>query len=299
MRIGILSRKASLYSTTRLKAAALARGHEVRVVDYTRCYMDIASHRPRVLLGGTDLHFDAVVPRIGVAYSFYGTAVVRQFEMMGVRSHNDSQAISRSHDKLRALQLLARAGVGLPVTGYARHVKDIDGLVESVGGAPLVVRLVEGQQGVGIVLAETTKAAESVIAAFKQLDANILVQEFVKEARGADVRAFVVGGRVVAAMRRLAPPGEFRTDVPHGVTLEAVKLTPDERRAAVLATRTLGLDVAGVDLLRSERGPLVIDVNASPELEDIEKATGVDVADQVIAFVEKPLATKKRAEVAE
>jgi ribosomal protein S6--L-glutamate ligase len=295
MKIGILSRKASLYSTGRLKQAAHERGHEVRVVDYTRCYMNIASHKPRVLLGNATLNFDAVVPRIGASHTFYGTAVVRQFEMMGVFSVNDSQAISRSHDRLRALQLLARAGVGMPITGFARSVKDIDGLIHSVGDPPLVIRLVEGTQGVGVVLAETPKAAESVIAAFKQLDANILVQQYVREAEG-DVRAFVVGGKVVAAMRSPLAPGELGSGPPRG---EAIKLTRDERALAVRAAKVLGLDVAGVDILRSHHGPVVIDVNASPDLEGIEAATGVNVADHVIAFIEKSLSGERRAPQAE
>lgn len=287
MRIGILSRKSSLYSTTRLKEAALRRGHEVRVVDYTRCYMNITSHKPRVLLGGHPLSFDAIIPRIGATYTFYGTAVVRQFEMMEVFSVNDSQAISRSRDKLRALQLLSRAGIGLPVTGFARSVKDIDGLIETVGGPPLVVKLLEGTQGMGVVLAETLKAAESVIGAFRQLDANILVQEFIKEAGGSDIRALVVGKRVVAAMMRQGPPGEFRSNLHRGGSATAIKLTPEERTTAVRAARTLGLNVAGVDILRSNHGPLVMEVNSSPGLEGIERATGIDVADKIIAFIEK------------
>jgi ribosomal protein S6--L-glutamate ligase len=286
MRIGVLSRNARLYSTTRLVEAAKEAGHEVRVVDYLRCYMDITSRRPSVLLLGEPLQFDAIIPRIGASYTFYGTAVVRQFEMMSTFSANESQAIARSRDKLRSLQLLSRAGVGLPTTSFAHSTKDIDGLIDIVGGSPLVVKLLEGTQGVGVVLAETKKAAESVIAAFRQLDANILVQQFVKEAGGADIRAFVVGNRVVAAMERRAAPGEFRSNLHRGGSAHEVKLTPVERRTAVKAAKTLGLNVSGVDMLRSEAGPLVIEVNSSPGLEGIEKATGVNVAGAVMKFLE-------------
>ena len=293
MRIGVLSRDSRLYSTARLVEAAKEHGHEVRVVDYLRCYMDITSRRPSVLLLGEPLGFDAVIPRIGATYTFYGTAVVRQFEMMGTFSANESQAIARSRDKLRALQLLARAGVGLPTTSFAHSTKDIAGLIEIVGGSPLVVKLLEGTQGVGVVLAETKKAAESVIAAFRQLDANILVQQFVKEAGGADIRAFVVGNRVVAARERRAAPGEFRSNLHRGGSAHAVKLTPAERRTAVKAAKTLGLNVSGVDMLRSDSGPLVIEVNSSPGLEGIEKATGIDVAGAIIKFLESNAAPGK------
>jgi ribosomal protein S6--L-glutamate ligase len=219
MKLAILSRNGNLYSTTRLREAAEARGHSVRVIDYLRCYMNITAHRPSVMLQGTELtDLDAVIPRIGASHTFYGTAVVRQFEMMGIFTANESQAISRARDKLRALQLLARNGIGLPVTGFAHSTKDIDGLLDTVGGPPVVVKLTEGTQGMGIVLAETRKAAESVISAFRQLDANILVQEFIREAGGADIRAFVVGNRVVAAMRRQSPPGEFRSNLHRGGT---------------------------------------------------------------------------------
>lgn len=287
MRIGILSRKASLYSTRRLKEAAEKRGHDVTVVDYSRCYMNITSHRPRVLYAGHPLTFDAIIPRIGASMTFYGTAVVRQFEVMGVYSSNESQAISRSRDKLRSLQLLARDGIGLPVTGFARSTKDIDGLIHTVGGTPLVVKLLEGTQGVGVVLAETNKAAESVIAAFRQLNANILVQEFIKEAGGSDIRAFVVDGKVIAAMKRQAPEGEFRSNLHRGGTATKVKLTPEERSTAVRSARILGLGTAGVDLLRSKHGPVVMEVNSSPGLEGIETATGVDVAGAIVASLEK------------
>lgn len=297
MKIGILSRKASLYSTRRLLAAALGRGHEVRVIDYSRCYMNITSHNPQVLLAGQALSFDCVIPRIGASMTFYGTAVVRQFEMMGVFAANESQAISRSRDKLRALQLLARAGVGLPVTSFALSTKDIAGLIEIVGGAPLVIKLLEGTQGKGVVLAETRKAAESVVSAFREMDANILIQEFIAEAKGADIRAFIVDGKVVAAMKRQGPEGDFRSNLHRGGTATPVKLTPEERATALRAVKVLGLGVAGVDMLRSNHGPLVMEVNSSPGLEGIERASGKDVAASIIEFLEKSAkfgATKDR-----
>jgi ribosomal protein S6--L-glutamate ligase len=287
MNLAILSRNAQLYSTRRLKETAAERGHDVRVIDYLRCVIDIASHRPAIVYGGEALHRpDAIIPRIGASHTFYGTAVVRQFEMMGVYPTVESQAISRSRDKLRSLQLLAAEGVGLPVTSFAHSTKDIDGLVSLVGGAPLVVKLLEGTQGMGVVLAETKKAAESVIGAFMQLDANILVQEFIKEARGSDIRAFVVGNRVVAAMERTAGPGEFRSNVHRGGEATKVRLTPEERATAKRAAKILGLNVAGVDLMRSNHGPVVLEVNSSPGLEGIETATGIDVAGKVIEFIE-------------
>jgi len=292
MKIGILSRKASLYSTRRLVEAVEARGHEAQVIDYLRCYMDITSHRPSVIYGGRSVSFDAVIPRIGASHTFYGAAVVRQFEMMHVFTLNESQAITRSRDKLRSLQLLARAGVGLPVTGFAHSTKDIAGLIDVVGGAPLVIKLVEGTQGIGVVLAETTKAAESVITAFRQLNANILVQEFIAEAGGSDIRAFVVDNRVVASMRRQGPPGEFRSNLHRGGTAESAKLSPEERLTATRAAKIMGLKVAGVDLLRSKHGPVVMEVNSSPGLEGIEASTGKDVADVIVAFIEKNIEQK-------
>lgn len=297
MNIGILSRNRKLYSTRRLIEAAEAAGHEVRVIDYTRCYMNITSHAPKVLLQGEALTFDAIIPRIGASRTFYGTAVVRQFEMMGVYPLNTSQAISRSRDKLRALQLLARAGIGMPVTGSADSTKDIDGLIAQVGGAPLIIKLLEGTQGVGVVLAETNKAAESVIAAFRQLNANILVQEFIAEAGGADIRAFIVGEKVVAAMKRQGPEGEFRSNIHRGGTATVVKLSPAERQTALRSAKALGLKVCGVDMLRGKHGPLVMEVNSSPGLEGIETSTGKDVAGEIVKFLEKnarPGRTKDR-----
>lgn len=293
MNLAILSRSSQLYSTRRLREAATERGHDVRVIDYLRCVIDITSHRPAIVYGGNGLeNLDAVIPRIGASHTYYGTAVVRQFEMMGVYPTVESQAISRSRDKLRSLQLLAAEGVGLPVTSFAHSTKDIDGLVSLVGGAPLVVKLLEGTQGMGVVLAETKKAAESVIGAFMQLDANILVQEFIKEARGSDIRAFVVGNRVVASMERTAGAGEFRSNVHRGGATKAVRLTPEERATAKRAAKILGLNVAGVDLMRSNHGPVVLEVNSSPGLEGIEAATGVDVAGKVIEFIETHAETR-------
>lgn len=286
MRIAILSRNSSLYSTKRLREAALQRGHEVSVVDYLRCYMGITARQPKVWFRGDEVSPDAVIPRIGATYTFYGAAVVRQFEMAGIFTLNDSQAIARSRDKLRSMQLLSRSGVGMPTTGFAHSTQDIDGLLEIVGGPPVIVKLLEGTQGLGVVLAETRKAAESVISAFRQLDANILVQEFVKEARGEDIRAFVIGGKVVAAMKRYAPPGEFRSNLHRGGRAEMVKLTPSERATAVRAARTMELNVAGVDMIQSESGPMVLEVNSSPGLEGIEGASGVDIADAIVEFIE-------------
>jgi ribosomal protein S6--L-glutamate ligase len=288
MKIAILSQEASLYSTRRLKEAGEAKGHQMRVVNYLRCYMNITSHKPSVFYNGKPLeNFDAVIPRIAASRTFYGTAVVRQFEVMGVFTANESQAISRSRDKLRCLQILAREGIGLPVTGFAHATQDIDGLIETVGGAPLVIKLLEGTQGIGVVLAETHQAAKSVIEAFRELDANILVQEYIKEAAGADIRCFVVGGKVIAAMKRQGAEGEFRSNLHRGGSIEKIKLTPEERSTAIRAVKAMGLRVAGVDLLRSNHGPVVIEVNSSPGLEGIEKATGVDVAGKIIDFVEK------------
>lgn len=286
MKIAILSRGASLYSTARLKEAALGRGHEVAIVDYLRCYMDITARRPKVLYRGEEVRPKAVIPRIGATYTFYGAAVVRQFEMADVFTLNSSDGISRSRDKLRSMQILSRSGVGMPTTSFAHSTQDINGLLEVVGGTPVVVKLLEGTQGLGVVLAETKKAAESVIGAFRQLDANILVQQFIKEAGGADVRAFVVGGKVVAAMQRQGAPGEFRSNLHRGGTATMIKLSPSERSTAVRAAKAMGLNVAGVDLLQSEQGPMVLEVNSSPGLEGIEGASGLDIADLIVENIE-------------
>jgi ribosomal protein S6--L-glutamate ligase len=286
VKLAILSRGATLYSTARLKEAAVDRGHEVAVVDYLRCYMDISARRPKVLYRGEEVRPHAIIPRIGATYTFYGTAVVRQFEMADVFTLNSSDGISRSRDKLRSMQILSRSGVGLPTTSFAHSTQDVNGLLEVVGGTPVVVKLLEGTQGLGVVLAETKKAAESVIGAFRQLDANILVQQYIKEAGGSDIRAFVVGGKVAAAMRRQGAPGEFRSNLHRGGSAEMVKLTPSERSAAVRAAKALGLNVAGVDLLQSEEGPMVLEVNSSPGLEGIENASGVDIADLIVEYIE-------------
>lgn len=288
LKIAVLSRGPKLYSTRRLVEAIRARGHEARVIDVLRCYMNIAAHRPEIHYKGEILeHFDAVIPRIGASVTFYGTAVVRQFEMMGVFPVNESVAITRSRDKLRSMQLLSRKGVGMPVTGFARTPDDVRDMISLVGGAPLVIKLLEGTQGIGVVLAETRKAAESVIEAFMGLSANILVQEFIEEADGADIRCFVVGDKVIAAMQRKAAAGEFRSNLHRGGTASLVKLTPDERKTAVRAAKVMGLNVAGVDILRSSRGPLVIEVNSSPGLEGIEAATERDIAGLIVKFIEK------------
>ncbi len=286
MKIAILSQDSTLYSTRRLKEAGEKQGHSMRVVDYLRCYMNITSKNPKVVYGGKPLgNFDAIIPRIGASRTFYGTAVVRQFELMDVFTANASQAISRSRDKLRCMQILAREGVGLPITGFAHATQDIDGLIETVGGAPLVIKLLEGTQGIGVVLAETYQAAKSVIEAFRGLDANILVQEYIKEAGGADIRCFVVGHEVVAAMKRQGAKGEFRSNLHRGGKAEKIKLSPEEKDTAIAAAKAMGLKVAGVDLLRSNHGPVVMEVNSSPGLEGIEKATGIDVAGKIIEFV--------------
>ncbi len=289
-RIAVLSQHPEYYSTKRMLEAIAARGHEARLVDYLRCYLHLSTDAPRVHFQGEALtDIDAVVPRVSAAADLYGTAVVRQFEMMGVYCLNESQAIARARDKLRTLQLLARKGIGLPVTGCAHSTQDTDGLLSSVGGAPVVIKLLEGTQGLGVVLAETTLAARSVIDAFRNLDTNILVQEFIEEAKGADLRCFVVGDRVVAAMRRQGAEGEFRSNLHRGGSAEKVKLTPEERAMAVAAAKVMRLRVAGVDILRSDRGPLVMEVNASPGLEGIERTSGVDVAGAIVEFIEKDI----------
>ena len=298
MRIAILSRNPSLYSTSRLVEACKERDHDVDVLNTLKCYMDIAAHRPSVHYRGKELDsYDAVIPRIGASVTFYGAAVLRQFEMMGAYSLNESVAITRSRDKLRSLQIMSRAGIGLPLTGFANSPDDTKDLIKLVGGAPLVVKLLEGTQGKGVVLAETHKAAESLIDAFRNLDANFLVQEFIKEAGGADMRCLVVGAKVVAAMKRQAKEGEFRSNLHRGGTASLIRLTPEERSTAVRAAKKMGLNVAGVDLLRSNHGPVVLEVNSSPGLQGIETATGKDVAALIIQFIEnnaKPYKTRTR-----
>jgi ribosomal protein S6--L-glutamate ligase len=288
MKIALLSRNSKLYSTRRLIQAAEERGHTVQVIDVLRAYMNIASHKPTIHYKGQPLEgFDAVIPRIGASVTFYGASVLRQFEMMGVYPLNESMAITRSRDKLRSLQLLARKGIGLPVTGFANKPDDIKDVIKMVGGAPLVVKLLEGTQGIGVVLAETQKAAESVIEGFMGVKANILVQEYIREAGGADIRCFVIGGKVVAAMQRKAAPGEFRSNLHRGGSSSLTRITPEERSTAVRAARIMGLNVAGVDLLRSNHGPVIMEVNSSPGLEGIEKTTGRDIATLIIDYMEK------------
>jgi ribosomal protein S6--L-glutamate ligase len=298
MKIVVLSRKRDLYSTRRLVEAAQERGHEIDVVDHIKCYMDIASHRPSVHYKGNQLpSYDAVIPRIGASVTAYGTAVLRQFEMMGTYALNESVAITRSRDKLRSLQILARAGIGLPLTGFANSPDNTRDLIKLVNGAPLVLKLTQSTQGKGVVLAETYKAAESLIDAFRELDADFLVQEFIKEAGGSDVRCLVIGSRVVAAMQRTAKAGEFRSNLHRGGSAQLVKLTPEERSTAVRAAKKMGLNVSGVDILRSNHGPVVIEVNSSPGLEGIENATGRNIAGMIIQFIEnnaRPNKTRTR-----
>ena len=287
MKIAILSRNTHLHSTQRLVEAAAQRGHEVHVIDPLRCYMNISPQRPTLYHKGSPLEgYDAVIPRIGASITFYGTAVLRQFEMMGVFPLNESVAITRARDKLRSLQLLSRRGIGLPRTAVAHAPDDTHEVLDMVGGVPVVIKLVEGTQGIGVVLAETTQSAEGLIETFWNFRANILVQEFIKEAEGADLRCFVIGKKVVAAMRRQAKQGDFRSNLHRGGTASVVKLTPEERATALRAAKVMGLNVAGVDILRSHRGPLVLEVNSSPGLEGIEAASGKDVAGMIIQFIE-------------
>ena len=288
MKIAILSRDSTLYSSIRLVEAATARGHEVRVLDPTHCYMNITSMKPSIHYQGEILiGYDAVIPRIGASITFYGTAVLRQFEVMNTFVLNNSAAISRSRDKLASSQLLARKGIDLPITAFAHNPDSIEDLIAEVGGAPLVIKLVEGSQGIGVVLAETHNAAHSVIQAFMGLNANIMVQEFIKEANGGDIRCFVLGDKVVAAMKRQGRVGEFRSNLHRGGTATVVRLSPQERATAVRAAKIMGLSVCGVDLLRSKRGPLVMEVNSSPGLEGIEKTSENDIAGMMIEYIEK------------
>ena len=288
MKIAVLSRNRKLYSTRVLVEAAKKRGHEVRVIDYLYCYMNITTKNPSIHYKGENLElFDAIIPRIGATWTFYGTAIVRQFETMGTYSVNPSIAITRSRDKLRSQQLLAMKGIDMPTTGFAHAPSDIDDLIHMVGGAPLVIKLIEGTQGVGVVLAETKKAAESVVQTLMGLNANLIIQEYVKEAKGADIRCFVVGDKVVASMMRQAKPGEFRANIHRGGRAEAVKITKAEREIAVKAAKIMGLRMAGVDFIRSDRGPLVLEINSSPCLEGIEATTKKDIGRLIIEHIEK------------
>ena len=295
MKLAILSREPKSYSTQRLVEAATARGHEAVVVDHLQCNLVLEKGRPSIIYQGALLEgIDAIIPRIGASVTFYGTAVVRQFEMMKVRTAVDSQAIVRSRDKLRSMQILSRAGVGMPKTAFTNYSADVPAMINQVGGAPVIIKLLEGTQGLGVVLAESAKAAQSVIEAFHNLKARIIVQEFIAESKGADLRAFVVDGKVVGAMKRQGKEGEFRSNLHRGGVGTLVKLTRTEKAAALLAAKALGLAIAGVDMLQSKRGPLVLEVNSSPGLEGIEKATQQDIAGRIIEYTTN-LAGKKKA----
>ena len=288
MKIALLCRSPQLYSHQRIIAAARERGHQIDTINHIRCTIDIASHRPKVHYQGRVLEdYDAVIPRIGASVTFFGTAVVRQFEMMRVYSVNESVAIARSRDKLRSLQLLSRRGIGLPVTVFAHKTSNPEEIVALAGGAPVVIKLLEGTQGIGVVLGETPKAAESIIQAFAGVNTNILVQEYVAEAHGEDLRCIVIGGRVVASIKRRGKEGDFRSNLHRGGSARPAKITPQERATAIAAARAMGLNVCGVDMLRSNHGPVVMEVNSSPGLEGVETATGVDVAGKIIEFIEK------------
>ncbi|MDP3556395.1 MAG: 30S ribosomal protein S6--L-glutamate ligase [Bacteroidota bacterium] len=290
MKIAILSRNKNLYSTKRLIEAAEIRGHEALLLDHMKCVLVIEQGRPHIYFNGKEVtDVNAVIPRIGASATFYGSAVVRQFEMMKIFTAVESQALVRSRDKLRSLQILARAGIGIPKTAFASSPKDkdLDNVIDSVGGAPCVIKLLEGTQGIGVILAENQKAAKSVLEAFMKLKENMLVQEFIKEAGGADIRVFVVDGQIVGAMKRQAKEGEFRSNLHRGGTASVIVLTPEERSTAIKAVKKLGLGIAGVDILQSSRGPLVMEVNSSPGLEGIEGATGVDIAGKIIEYVER------------
>ncbi len=288
MKIAILSRNPKLYSTRRLVEAAKAKGHEAIVVDHLKCIIELEKKNPRIFYNGEYLTgIDAIIPRIGASVTFYGTAVVRQFEMMRIFSAVESEALVRSRDKLRSLQVLARAGVGLPKTSFANYTKDVDHIINTVDGAPLVLKLLEGTQGLGVVLAETHNAASSVIEAFNGLKARVIAQQFIKESDGADIRAFVVDGVVVGAMKRQGKEGEFRSNLHRGGSASIINLTDDEENTALKAAKAMGLGVAGVDMLQSDKGPLVLEVNSSPGLEGIEMATKKDIAKRIIKYLER------------
>lgn len=288
MKIAIMSRKAELYSTRRLKEEAINNGHEVSIINPLYCYMNISHEEPNIYYKGEELpFFDAIIPRIGASVTFYGSAVLRQFEMMGVFSLNDSVSINRSRDKLRSLQIMSRKKIPMPITGFSHSAKKASNLINIVGGAPLILKLLQGTQGKGVVMAPTKKAAESVIGAFQNLNANFIVQEFIKEAGGADFRSFVIGDKVVATIKRQGEEGEFRSNLHLGGTASPAKITPKERKMAVDAAKAMGLKVAGVDFVRSEKGPMVLEVNSSPGLEGIETFTNKNVAGKIIQFIEE------------
>lgn len=295
MKIAVLSRNSELYSTRRLVEACEKRGHIVEVVDHSKCTIVMEKNKPSIIYKGHTLEgIDAIIPRIGASVTFYGAAVVRQFEMMKVFTAVESQALMRSRDKLRSLQILSRAGLGLPKTVFTNYSKDTDSILNAVGGAPVIIKLLEGTQGLGVVLAENRKAASSVIEAFHGLKARVIVQEFIKEAGGADIRAFVVNGEVVGAMKRQGKEGEFRSNLHRGGSSTIIKLSRSEKAAAVSAAKQMGLSVAGVDMLQSSRGPLILEVNSSPGLEGIEKSTGIDIAAKIVEFLEKNVSKPKK-----
>jgi len=298
MKIAMLARNPTLYTHKRLKEAAEQRGHKLDIINTLQCYMNIASRRPEVYYNGEKLEgYDAVIPRIGASVTFYGMAVLRQFEMQGVYPLNESVGIGRSRDKLRSMQLLARDGIGLPVTTFAHDPKQTDEVLRLAGGAPVVIKLLEGTQGIGVVLADTNRSAKSVVEAFRGAGVNILLQEFIKEAGGTDIRAIVVGGKVVAAMKRTGAEGEFRSNLHRGGSAQVIKLSPEERSTAIRSAKAMGLNVCGVDMLRANHGPVVMEVNSSPGLEGVEKATGLDIAGKIIEYIEKnakPNATKTK-----
>ena len=295
MKIGILSRSEDLYSTSRLMEAAKTRGHDIEVLNYLHCYITIEKGKPSLHYQNNTLsQFDAVIPRIGATYTFFGAAVVRQFEMMGVFCVNPSQAIVRSRDKLRAHQILAGAGVDMPSTGFARSVDEVDELIKSVGGYPVILKLLEGTHGTGVILVENYKQAKSTLDAFYSLKTNILIQEFISEAKGADIRVFVVGGKAVAAMERHAAGGDFRSNLHKGGSAQSIKLTKQLKMTAQKAAKAIGLDVVGVDMIESKRGPLVLEVNSSPGLEGIETSTKIDIAEKIIQFIEGHATNKRK-----
>lgn len=288
MKIKILSRNSHLYSTARLIEAAKKRKHDVEVIDPLKCDLIIEKRKPTIYYKGRYLNdTDAIIPRIGASITYYGTAVVRQFEMMGCFTTTESQALVRSRDKLRSLQILSRARLGLPKTVFTNYSRDVSEIIDHVGGAPLIIKLLEGTQGLGVVLAETKNAAESVIEAFNGLQARVIVQEFIKEAKGADIRAFIVDGQVVGAMKRQGKEGEFRSNLHRGGSASIIQLSDEEENAAIKAAKAMGLGVAGVDMLQSDRGPLILEVNSSPGLEGIEAATGKDIAKSIIRYIER------------
>ena len=294
MHIVVLSRNSSLYSTSRLIEAIEKAGHKATVLDHLKCDLVSEKDNPCIYYKGTKITgIDAVIPRIGASVTFYGSAVVRQFEMMKIFTAVESQALVRSRDKLRSLQIMARAGVGMPKTVFTNYSTEVKKIIGEVGGPPLIVKLLEGTQGVGVVLAPTQKAAESIIQAFHSMKARVIVQEFIKEAKGEDIRAFVVDGKVVGAMKRTGKEGEFRSNVHRGGSVELIKLSKEERKAALVSARAMGLSIAGVDLLQSDRGPLVLEVNSSPGLQGIEKATQKDIAGKIIDYVERKVKEKQ------